>query len=136
MRYSIQLKADRLHPRNYLYMPTDYRHTDKQLRLVKRFSRERGHRQMDRRTDGRTDRRMDATKYIIFLALRTIIKWSKSDTISSCLGDLNCKHQIMSCPRKSLPQSINNFLFLMDMFDILLKSFEEGIYLKYSTVQV
>ncbi len=29
-----QLKADRLHPCNYPHMPTDYRHTDKHLRLV------------------------------------------------------------------------------------------------------
>ena len=28
------LKADRLHLRNYPQMPTDYRHTDKYLRLV------------------------------------------------------------------------------------------------------
>ncbi len=28
-----KLKADRLHPRDYTYTPTDYRHTDKHLRL-------------------------------------------------------------------------------------------------------
>ena len=27
------LKADRLHPRDYPHRPTDYRHTDKHLRL-------------------------------------------------------------------------------------------------------
>ena len=31
---SYQLKGDRLHPRDYPHTPTDYRHTDKQLRLV------------------------------------------------------------------------------------------------------
>ncbi len=30
----IILKADRLHPCDYLHMPTGYRHTDKHLRLV------------------------------------------------------------------------------------------------------
>ncbi len=30
----IILKADRPHPRNYPLTPTDYRHTDKHLRLV------------------------------------------------------------------------------------------------------
>ncbi len=74
----LRLKADRPHSRNYPHMPTDYRHTDKHLRLVmtltalyciwhsrgqptcqisrskvKRFSRERWARQTD------------ATKYII-----------------------------------------------------------------------
>ena len=32
--YSNKLKADRLHPRDYPHMPTEYRHTDKHLRLV------------------------------------------------------------------------------------------------------
>ena len=30
----IKLKANRLHPCNYLHTPTDFRHTDKHLRLV------------------------------------------------------------------------------------------------------
>ncbi len=69
-----QKKADQLHSRDYLYMPTDYRHTDKHLRLVmtpiaicctrqsrapnkvKWFSwktRKSTDKQMDRWTDGR-----------------------------------------------------------------------------------
>ncbi len=31
---SIEIKADLPHPHDYLYMPTDYRHTDKYRRLV------------------------------------------------------------------------------------------------------
>ena len=53
---SKELKADRLHPRNYPHTPTDYRHIDNPLRLVmevKRVSQESAH----RRTNGRTDER-------------------------------------------------------------------------------
>ena len=45
-------------------MPTNYRHTDKHLRLVMRW---------DRQTDEQTDRRTNGTKYIISLASRSII---------------------------------------------------------------
>ncbi len=33
----LQLKADRPHPRDYPHTPTDFRHTDKHLRLVMKF---------------------------------------------------------------------------------------------------
>ena len=43
-----KLKADRPHPHNYLHTPTDYRYTDKNLRLVMVPA-------MREDTDGRTD---------------------------------------------------------------------------------
>ncbi len=70
LQHVTSIKADRPHPRNYPHMSTDYRHTDKPPRLVMvpiglnpaepAISCESVH----RRTDGRTDRRKDATKYI------------------------------------------------------------------------
>ncbi len=78
-RIIIKLKADRPHPRNYPHTATDYRHTDKHLRLVmvvgqtvQPWERTRTDGQTDGRTDGQTDRRTDATKYIISLASRSI----------------------------------------------------------------
>ena len=60
------LKADRPHPRNYPHTPTDYRHTDKHLRLVMapialNFSFH------DRWTDGRTDRQTDGRYQVHYL---------------------------------------------------------------------
>ncbi len=74
-----KLKADRPHPRNYSHTPTNYRHTDKHLKLVMTpialyCSAVRA--DADGRTERRTDRRTDATKYIISLASRSIkIGW-------------------------------------------------------------
>ncbi len=64
-----KLKADRPHPRNYPWTPTDFRHTDNHLRLVmvfvarcctrqsrapKPFKQESSDKQTHGRTDGRT----------------------------------------------------------------------------------
>ncbi len=65
------LKANRPHPRNYLHTATNYRHTDKHLRLVRRTDGWMDG-QTDGRMDGRTDTGTDATKYIISLASRSI----------------------------------------------------------------
>ena len=59
--FYLSLKADRPHPRDYQHMPTDYRHTDKHIRLVMTLTdlccqtstHKRTDRQVDRRTDGR-----------------------------------------------------------------------------------
>ena len=60
-----KLKADQPHPRDYPYTPTDYRHTDKHLRLVMtlialcctRQSRAPSRESTDKQTDGQTDGR-------------------------------------------------------------------------------
>ncbi len=67
-----KLKADRPHPHNYPPTPTDYRHTDKHLRLVMPLIALYCTRQSRVSTDRRTDGRTDATKYIISLASRSI----------------------------------------------------------------
>ena len=72
---SLTLKADRQHPRSYPHMPSDYRHTDKHLRLVKRFSRERGHGRTDRRTDGRTDGQTDGRYPVHYLPRFAVDKY-------------------------------------------------------------
>ena len=51
-----ELKADQPHPRNYPHKPTDYRHTDKHIRLVMASIAKRY-----------------ATRYIISLASRSMI---------------------------------------------------------------
>ncbi len=58
------LKADRPLPLNYPHTPTDYRHTDKHLRLVMTLLRWLLHSagevgQTDKQTNGRTDGRTD-----------------------------------------------------------------------------
>ena len=73
IRIDQQLKVDRPPPCIYTHTPTDHRHTDKPLRpvrsKVKRLRQERS----DKLTNGRTDGRTDAAKYIISLASRSIM---------------------------------------------------------------
>ena len=67
-----KLKADRPHPHNYPHTPTDYKHTDKHLRLIITLVALCCTRQSRAQTDIQTDRRTNATKYIISLTLWSI----------------------------------------------------------------
>ncbi len=65
--YSTKLKADRPHPRNYPHTPTDYRHTNKHLRLVMTpiaLNCPQTDGWTDGQTDGRTLRDVDGCLYI------------------------------------------------------------------------
>ncbi len=98
-----KIKADRPHPRNYPHTPTDDRHTYQHLRLAIALialywsnGSAWGRTQMDRRTD----RRMDATKYIISLALRSI-KMEKGNKKKNCgcgtFGDTGQNEKKIQC---------------------------------------
>ncbi len=74
VHFMVKLKADRPPPRIYPHMPTDYRHTDEHLRLVMTLLCWLLH--SETQTDTHTDGWTDATKYIISLASRSIMKSS------------------------------------------------------------